>query len=129
MFENLTSLSVSGGRAAPRLESLEDRTTPAVVAPVVAGTAGIGVAGFSTAAIDNVSFSAASALDRGERRAAPGGVHLPAPARVGGRPGHAWACRTTVARAATVRVSPALTLTGSTSSSSAVSTTTVQPAA
>ena len=41
----------------------------------------------------------------------------------------AAACRTTVARAATVRVSPALTTTGSTSDSSAVSITTVQPSA
>lgn len=72
MFENLNSLSVSGaGRSAPRLEALEDRTTPAVVGPATAGfgaaglgAAGLGAAGVSTAAIDNVSFSAASALDR-----------------------------------------------------------------
>ena len=55
MFENVSSLSVSnGGRAiGPRLESLEDRTTPAVVRPGINGVV-----------LDPVAVSQSAPIDR-----------------------------------------------------------------
>ncbi len=79
MFEHLDSLSASSGKAAPRLEEMEDRTTPAVVGTATPGfgTAGVGTAGivntgfnngfntgFNTTALNGLSLSNATAIDR-----------------------------------------------------------------
>ncbi|MBN9119394.1 MAG: DUF4142 domain-containing protein [Planctomycetes bacterium] len=63
MFENLDSLSVSGGGrvAGFRLESLEDRTTPAVVSTLATPA---GSFAFDTSTLNGLTFTSATGVDQ-----------------------------------------------------------------